>query len=101
PDGADVSLFRTAGRKLLMPYLTGFVTADWTDHLRAFADAGADAIEGGLPFSDPTLDGATVQEANEAALARGATARTILAELARIAGDLPPLGGSTYGGPAR
>jgi tryptophan synthase alpha chain len=87
---------RAAGRKLLMPYLTGFVTADWTGYLRAFADAGADAIEVGLPFSDPTLDGATVQEANEAALARGATARKILGELARIAGDLPPLVVSTY-----
>jgi tryptophan synthase alpha chain len=91
-----VSLFRYTGRKLLMPYLTGYVTDDWTDHLRAFADAGADAIEVGLPFSDPTLDGATVQEANEAALARGATAQKILADLARIAGDLPPLVVSTY-----
>jgi tryptophan synthase alpha chain len=88
--------FRDAHRKLLMPYLTGFVTEDWTDHLRAFADAGADAIEVGLPFSDPTLDGATVQEANGAALARGATASAILAELARLAADLPPLVVSTY-----
>jgi tryptophan synthase alpha chain len=91
-----VTIFRTTGRKLLMPYLTGFVTDDWTDHLRAFADAGADAIEVGLPFSDPTLDGATVQEANEAALARGATASAVLAELARLAADLPPLVLSTY-----
>lgn len=91
-----MSLFRGTGRKLLMPYLTGYVTEDWTDHLRAFADAGADAIEVGLPFSDPTLDGATVQEANEAALARGATASAILADLARLAADLPPLVVSTY-----
>ncbi|GAA0929023.1 hypothetical protein GCM10009558_042010 [Virgisporangium aurantiacum] len=91
-----MTIFRSTGRKLLMPYLTGFVTDDWTDHLRAFADAGADAIEVGLPFSDPTLDGATVQEANEAALARGATASAILAELARLAADLPPLVISTY-----
>jgi tryptophan synthase alpha chain len=87
---------RDAGRRLLMPYLTGHVTANWADHLRAFADAGADAIEVGLPFSDPTLDGVTVQEATEAALAHGATAHGILAELARLAADLPPLVVSTY-----
>jgi tryptophan synthase alpha chain len=87
---------RDAGRKLLMPYLTGDLTPDWVDHLRAFADAGADAIEVGLPFSDPTLDGATVQEANAAALARGATARGILDALAPLAGSLPPLVVSTY-----
>jgi tryptophan synthase alpha chain len=98
---------RDAGRRLLMPYLTGHVTANWADHLRAFADAGADAIEVGLPFSDPTLDGVTVQEATEAALSHGATAHGILAELARLAADLPPLVVSTYGnlalrdGPAR
>ena len=91
-----MTIFRSTGRKLLMPYLTGFVTEDWTDHLRAFADAGADAIEVGLPFSDPTLDGATVQEANEVALARDATADRIMAELARLAADLPPLVISTY-----
>jgi tryptophan synthase alpha chain len=87
---------RDAGRKLLMPYLTGHVTANWADHLRAFADAGADAIEVGLPFSDPTLDGVTVQEATAAALAHGATAHGILAELGRLAADLPPLVVSTY-----
>ncbi len=86
---------RDAGRKLLMPYVTAGVTAGWMDHLRAFADAGADAIEVGLPFSDPTLDGATIQEASQVALARGATARGILAQLAAI--DVgAPLVGSTY-----
>ncbi|GIJ67198.1 tryptophan synthase subunit alpha [Virgisporangium ochraceum] len=83
-------------RKLLMPYLTGGLTPDWADHLRAFADAGADLVEVGLPFSDPTLDGATVQEANAAALARGATARGILDGLTRLAAGLPPLVVSTY-----
>ncbi|HLL64827.1 MAG TPA: tryptophan synthase subunit alpha [Micromonosporaceae bacterium] len=88
---------RDAGRRLLMPYLTGCVTANWAAHLRAFADAGADAIEVGLPFSDPTLDGVTVQQATETALANGATAHGVLAELARLAADLPPLVVSTYG----
>jgi tryptophan synthase alpha chain len=88
---------RDAGRPLLVPYLTGGVTADWTAHLGAFAAAGADAIEVGLPFSDPTLDGPTVRGASEAALARGVTAGTILAELAGLTGGLGvPVVVSTY-----
>jgi tryptophan synthase alpha chain len=86
---------RDGGRRLLVPYLTGAVTPDWVGYLRAFADAGADAIEIGLPFSDPTLDGATIQRASHAALARGASVRGILADLAGL--DLGvPLVASTY-----
>nr|BFE80654.1 tryptophan synthase subunit alpha [Planobispora longispora] len=62
---------RDTGRGLLMPYVTGGITPGWTDYLRAFAAAGADAIEVGLPFSDPTLDGVTIQQAGDTALARG------------------------------
>lgn len=87
---------RDGGRRLLMPYVTGGVTPGWTAYLRAFADAGADAIEVGLPFSDPTLDGATIQEASDAALARGANVAGILADLARLGPIGVPLVASTY-----
>jgi tryptophan synthase alpha chain len=73
---------RAAGRPLLVPYVTGGITADWTAILLAYQEAGADAIEVGLPFSDPMLDGPTIQEASDTALARGATAESILADLA-------------------
>jgi tryptophan synthase alpha chain len=86
---------RDGGRKLLMPYVTGGITPAWTDYLRAFAEAGADAIEVGLPFSDPTLDGATIQEASTVALARGATAGRILTDIAELELDVP-LVASTY-----
>lgn len=86
---------RDAGHKLLMPYITGGITPDWVDYLRAFADAGADAIEVGLPFSDPTLDGVTIQEATHVALTRGATVRGILGDLTRLDQDVP-LVASTY-----
>ncbi|MER6509768.1 tryptophan synthase subunit alpha [Nonomuraea sp. NPDC001636] len=87
---------RDTGRALLMPYVTGGITPGWTAYLRAFAAAGADAVEVGLPFSDPTLDGVTVQQASQAALARGASTRRILADLAE-AGDVGvPLIASTY-----
>ncbi|MFI7125757.1 tryptophan synthase subunit alpha [Nonomuraea sp. NPDC050153] len=86
---------RDGGHKLLMPYVTGGITPGWTGYLRAFAAAGADAIELGLPFSDPTLDGATIQEASDVALARGATVDGILAEIAELRLDVP-LVASTY-----
>lgn len=74
---------RTGGG-LLIPYVTGGITATWTDHLLAYQDGGADALEIGLPFSDPMLDGATIQQASDRALARGATPAGILADLAAV-----------------
>ncbi|WP_436520045.1 tryptophan synthase subunit alpha [Actinoplanes sp. HUAS TT8] len=68
-------------RKRLNPYLTGGITADWIDYLLAFQEAGADAVEIGLPFSDPMMDGATIQQASDQALGRGVTVASILADL--------------------
>ncbi|MCU1353243.1 MAG: trpA [Acidimicrobiales bacterium] len=79
---------RDRGRKLLVPYVTGGV-GPWADVVRALADAGADAIEVGLPFSDPAMDGSVIQEASERALAEGATPASILDELRRIDAGVP------------
>jgi tryptophan synthase alpha chain len=87
---------RDAGRRLLVPYVTGGVTADWTDYVRSYVDAGADAVEVGLPFSDPMLEGVTIQRSSHAALCRGATPPGILAELAALAVPVP-LVVMTYG----
>jgi tryptophan synthase alpha chain len=73
---------RGAGGKCLVPYLTGGL-GEWTSYLRAAAAAGADAIEVGVPFSDPVMDGPIIQEASERALRAGATPVTILDELSR------------------
>jgi tryptophan synthase alpha chain len=81
--------------KLLMPYITGGVRPDWATYLTAFEDAGADLIEVGLPFSDPTVDGQTIQEASDAALGRGATPASVLAELTTIRVGIPIIA-STY-----
>lgn len=72
---------RAAGRKLLVPYVTGGVRADWVDIARAMVDGGADALEIGIPFSDPVMDGPTIQDASSASLARGTTPLSILADL--------------------
>ncbi|WP_370949319.1 tryptophan synthase subunit alpha [Amycolatopsis sp. cg5] len=80
---------REQGRKLLAPYVTGGITDDWTDYLRAYQDAGADLIEIGLPFSDPTLDGPTVQQASDRALSRGTTVDGILEDLTKLDLSIP------------
>jgi tryptophan synthase alpha chain len=83
----------TEERPHLLPYVTGGITDTWTDLVAAYAEAGADAVEVGLPFSDPTLDGPTIQEASYLALSRGTTADAILAD---VAGAPVPLVASTY-----
>jgi len=68
---------RDGGRKILVPYVTGYV-ANWEDAVRAAAASGADAIEIGIPFSDPVMDGPVIQRASRDALLRGATLHKIL-----------------------
>jgi tryptophan synthase alpha chain len=63
---------RDAGRKLLVPYVTGGLKG-WTDAIRAAAANGADVIEIGLPFSDPVMDGPIIQQASQQALDDGDT----------------------------
>jgi tryptophan synthase alpha chain len=87
---------RDAGGKLLVPYITGGLTADWCEVLRAIAAAGADAVEIGLPFSDPVMDGPTIQEASARALARGVTPVSVLEDLAGVDAGVP-LAVMTYG----
>lgn len=50
----------------------------------ALADAGADVIELGVPFSDPLADGPTIQRASERALKAGATLHGVLDLVRRI-----------------
>ncbi len=80
---------RDAGRKLLVPYITGGLGADWLDVVRACAAAGADAIEVGIAFSDPVMDGPTIQAASEAALAQGTDLDQILHQLRDVDAGIP------------
>jgi tryptophan synthase alpha chain len=81
PLEAALRAARASGRKLLVPYITGGLGDDWLDTVRAAAAAGADAIEIGIPFSDPVMDGPVIQAASEQALRAGATPQSILAAL--------------------
>ena len=57
--------------------------------LRALQEAGADAVEVGVPFSDPVMDGGVIQEASRLALGSGARPSTILDTIAEAALDVP------------
>ena len=64
---------KSQGRKALIPYVTaGFPFADVTPELmHAMVAGGADVIELGVPFSDPSADGPVIQKAGEKALSMG------------------------------
>ena len=65
---------RSAGEKILVPYLTaGLPTPQRFIDLASDLAASADALEIGLPFSDPIMDGPIIQEASRRALEEGAT----------------------------
>lgn len=76
------------GRKLLVPYITGHVPG-WIDAVRTVAMNGADAVEIGIPFSDPVMDGPVIQRASTMALRDGATLNGILDDVARLEVDIP------------
>jgi tryptophan synthase alpha chain len=79
------------GRAALMPYMMGgFPSAETSASVAdAYADAGADLIEFGIPYSDPLADGPVIHAAGTEALAAGATLEGVLADCERIAGRVP------------
>lgn len=68
------------GETALIPFITaGDPTPELTvDLVRTLANAGADIIELGVPFSDPMADGPTIQASSERALAAGTTLQKVL-----------------------
>ena len=68
-----MATLQSQGRKALIPYVTaGFPYADITPELmHAMVAGGADIIELGVPFSDPSADGPVIQKAGDKALAQG------------------------------
>ncbi len=77
---------RAKGQSALIPYLTaGFPTpGESLELMRGMAEAGADIIELGIPFSDPLADGPTIQRASFQALEGGMTVRGALDLLGRF-----------------
>ena len=77
------------GRKLLVPYVMAGMDGEWIEVIESVIEAGADAVEIGLPFSDPILDGVTIQEAGLRSLERGTNASAVFAQLARRSFEVP------------
>ena len=89
--GAAFAAARAEGRAALMPYMMGGFPDDDTSAAvaGAYADAGADLIELGVPFSDPLADGPVIHAAATEALAAGATLDSVLDIGAAIADRVP------------
>ena len=75
-----------AGGKAFIPFITcGDPSLEITEQLvYAMEEAGADLIELGIPFSDPTAEGPVIQEANVRALAGGVTTDKIFDMVEKI-----------------
>lgn len=87
-----------AGGSCFVPYVTGGLPAVDADLLRDVRDAGADAVEVGIPFSDPVMDGGVIQEASRLALEAGARPIAVLETIAAASLDIPVVA-MTYANP--
>ena len=82
---------RTTGRKALVCYITaGHPDAARSAELLAgLADAGADVVEVGVPFSDPMADGPVIQQSSQVAIEQGMTLEGTLDLVARAKPSIP------------
>jgi len=82
---------RAAGRRALVCYVTAGHPdrARSLDLIRGLADAGADVLEIGVPFSDPVADGPVIQESSQRALENGMTLDGALALVADARVNVP------------
>jgi tryptophan synthase alpha chain len=92
---------KTEGRAALVGYLpAGYPDeAGAIDGLRVMVDGGVDVIEIGLPYSDPLMDGPTIQQAVEAALRAGTTTAAVLRTVEAVAATGVPTLVMTYWNP--
>jgi tryptophan synthase alpha chain len=94
---------RAEGRAALVGYLpAGFPDVDGgIEALRAMVDAGCDVIEVGLPYSDPVMDGPTIQAAAQRALEAGFRTRDVLRTVEAVAATGTPTVVMTYWNPVQ
>ncbi|MGZ5399460.1 MAG: tryptophan synthase subunit alpha [Nocardioides sp.] len=92
---------RSEGRAALVGYLpAGFPDVDGSiEALRVMVDAGCDVIEVGMPYSDPVMDGPTIQAAAQQALERGVRTRDVLRTVEAVAATGTPSVVMTYWNP--
>lgn len=92
---------RKRGQSALIPFImTGDPDVKTTESLvQGMAEAGADIIELGVPFSDPIADGPTIQAASQRALQNGISLNEVLHMSERLSGLDTPLVLMTYFNP--
>ena len=92
---------RDEGRAALVGYLpAGFPDVEGSiEALRVMVDAGCDVIEVGLPYSDPVMDGPTIQAAAQQALEGGVRTRDVLRTIETVAATGTPVVVMTYWNP--
>ncbi|QAY70874.1 tryptophan synthase subunit alpha [Xylanimonas protaetiae] len=89
--GALLDATLAAGRPALFGYIPlGMPTPDRAiEAVTAMLDAGADAVELGIPYTDPGVDGPVVQRAGEAALAAGTRVRDVVRVVEAVKAHAP------------
>src|SRR4051812_14861145 len=92
---------KAEGRAALVGYLpAGFPSVDGAiAAITAMIDNGVDAVEVGMPYSDPVMDGPTIQRAAEAALAAGYRTADVLRTIQAVADLGAPILAMTYWNP--
>ena len=92
-------LFKTPGKKLIGYMPAGFPTlSDSKLAIKAMVEGGVDAIEIGFPYSDPIMDGPTIQAAADQALANGTNAKDVI-DTVEFAAKLVPTVVMSYWNP--
>ncbi len=88
-----IAAARAEGRAALVGYLpAGFPTIEGSIQLlKVMADEGCDVIEIGLPYSDPVMDGPTIQAAAELALSQGLRITDVFGVVSASAANVPSL----------
>jgi tryptophan synthase alpha chain len=86
------------GGKAFVPYVTGGFPGVDAKLLHELQELGADAIEVGIPHSDPVMDGGVIQEASRVALERGTRIADVL-NVVKGAGLEVPVAVMTYANP--
>ncbi|WAC55785.1 tryptophan synthase subunit alpha [Gordonia sp. SL306] len=84
--GPTFARCRDEGRSALIGYLpVGYPTVEKSvEYFRTMVEAGCDIIEVGVPYSDPVMDGPTIQEAADLALANGVRVRDVFTAVEAI-----------------
>jgi tryptophan synthase alpha chain len=102
--GSTSTAFRTAraeGRSALIGYLpAGFPDVEGSiEAMRTLVDGGCDVIEVGLPYSDPVMDGPTIQAAAQQALEAGTRTADVIRTVEAVAATGVPTVVMTYWNP--